>query len=138
MSQKVDDLKYFDNRTRIFPRSHPSTSNNDENNYNSDKPTADLERKSEISHKTESNSYKSHKDEENMMIVESDHPGNSREASKVFHGILFIENLKNMKEIGPTNYFVNYEGFWNYCTESTDVCSNYVFNYLKVINKFLK
>lgn len=53
--------------------------------------------------------------------------------SKIYQGLLFIEELRNVKEHGSSfEYFVTYEGFWNECHERTQTSISLVLNYLKV------
>lgn len=55
----------------------------------------------------------------------------SKITSKLYHVLLFIESLRNVKDGGNRDYFITYEGFWNQCQESTETSVNYIFNYLK-------
>lgn len=53
--------------------------------------------------------------------------------TKVYSGLLFIEGLRNVKDLQPIEYFITYEGFWNDCQETTETTDeDFIFNYLKV------
>lgn len=71
--------------------------------------------------------YSQNKDTE-MVSVDTRKPV----ASKIYSGLLFIEELRNNKEDFSTEYFVTYEGFWNQCQEVTENSIDQIFNYLKV------
>lgn len=71
-------------------------------------------------------------DERDTEMVDVERDKNSV-TSKVYNGLLFIEELRNVKDRLPVDYFITYEGFWNECQESTDISIALVFNYLKVI-----
>ena len=51
--------------------------------------------------------------------------------SKIYHGLLYIDELRNVKKETSVEYFINYEGFWNECHESTEESVDLSFNYLK-------
>ncbi|CAO1403724.1 unnamed protein product [Diamesa serratosioi] len=51
--------------------------------------------------------------------------------SKIYHGLLCIDDLRNVKKETSVEYFINYEGFWNECLESTEQSVDLSFNYLK-------
>lgn len=51
--------------------------------------------------------------------------------SKIYHGLLYIDDLRNVKNETSVEYFINYEGFWNECQESTEESVDLSFNYLK-------
>lgn len=46
-------------------------------------------------------------------------------------GILFIDEIRNMRHDGVAEYFITYESFWNACLEKTEICANGLFNYFK-------
>lgn len=52
---------------------------------------------------------------------------------QIYKGLLFIEELKNLKVIANNNFFMTYEGFWNdYNQENTQLSDDVIFNHLKV------
>lgn len=132
--EKIDELKFLrEAYKKVHPKSHPSNSNSE--NFNDDKlydsKNRQAEKKSSENPRREVYQEKNSNKEDERMAVDSD-KSEAAEKSKIFHGILHIERLRNVKQETPVSYFVNYEGFWNFCEESTDVSSNHVFNYLKV------
>lgn len=56
---------------------------------------------------------------------------NNNISSKVFVGLLFIENLHNVRDPSLSDFFITYNGFWNECQETTELSTNLVFNHLK-------
>lgn len=52
-------------------------------------------------------------------------------ALKIYCGLLFIEEIRNVKNEKTAEYFITYEGFWNKCQERTETSVNGFFNYLK-------
>jgi hypothetical protein len=52
--------------------------------------------------------------------------------SQLYQGLLFIEEIRNIKSGSSSEHFITYEGFWNECQESTQISVGMVFNYLKV------
>lgn len=113
---------------KVQTRSHPSHSNDDresDRNYENKHVQTD---KSSTSKNTNSDASIEYKDTE---MVDVDNKKNSAK-SKVYRGLLFIEELRNIKDHSQTEYFITFEGFWNECHESTETCVNCVFNYLKV------
>lgn len=68
------------------------------------------------------------------MTTKNSEKNVQQEKSKVYNGLLFIENLKNVKESSASEFFITYEGFWNECHESTNYAVDFTFNYLKVSN----
>lgn len=56
---------------------------------------------------------------------------------KVYSGLLFIENLRNVKQTLANEFFITYVSFWNDCPESTNSAVDFVFNYMKVNNFYL-
>ena len=74
-----------------------------------------------------SSDYSGNKDTE-MVAVDERRPARS----KIYCGLLFIEQLRNVKETPASDFFVTYEGFWNQCLESTEVTVELVLSYLKV------
>lgn len=52
-------------------------------------------------------------------------------ALKIYSGLLFIEEIRNVKNEHTADYFITYEGFWNKCQERTEISVNGLFNYLK-------
>ena len=52
---------------------------------------------------------------------------------QIYKGLLFIEELKNLKVISNNNFFMTYGGFWNdYNQENTQLSNDVIFNHLKV------
>ncbi|KAG5681101.1 hypothetical protein PVAND_010566 [Polypedilum vanderplanki] len=114
-------------------KSNPITSNehdcdnHSERQYdNKNMQTDPVESTSKMSQK-ESTSFNDHRDTE-MIDVEIKE---NRKKSKIYHGLLFIESLKSIKDHHASEYFITYEGFWNDCRESTELSINCILNYLK-------
>lgn len=116
---------------------HPSKSSNDSENSSDHQTRSSYENKSTapsdknlISRNTnDSNDVDDHHRDTEMIDVEMK---KNRVESKIYHVLIFIESLRNVKEHEKgREYFFTYEGFWNQCEESSDVSKNSLFNYLK-------
>lgn len=116
---------------KVQTTSYPSTSNDCENSTerrdHDNKNVQTNESRLRNSEKSSNFDGHNHKDTE-MVDVEMKE---SRNSSKLYHVLLFIESLRNVKDDGNRDYFITYEGFWNQCQESTEKSVNYIFNYLK-------
>lgn len=114
---------------QVQTTNHPSTSNDCENS--SDR--REFENKTvQTNDERPRNNPKSNENDDQRGDVEmvDMEVKNSRTKSKIFHVLIFIEGLRNVKDCGR-EYFITYEGFWNECQESTGVSLNYLFNYIK-------
>lgn len=72
--------------------------------------------------------YTSSNEDTEMVDVEK---AEKQLKSNIYHGLLYIEDLRNVTKETSVEYFINYEGFWNECLESTEESVDLSFNYLK-------
>lgn len=72
-------------------------------------------------------------------MIEVDKTNQQQTKPKVYSGLLFIENLRNVKQSLANEFFITYVSFWNDCPESTNSAVDFVFNYMKVssLNLFM-
>lgn len=89
------------------------------------------DRKSDKS-KTQQNTQTDGESRRDAEMVDVDKLPPQQTKAKVYSGLLFIENLRNVKQTLANEFFITYVGFWNDCGESTGTAVDFVFNYMKV------
>lgn len=120
---------------KIRPKSHPTNSNESNNTMEDNQycnKSAQREKKS--SEQTSEGQSESLDQDEGKMEKCLNVQENEKQASaRIFHGLLFIEQLKNTKLIlqnSSCDYFVTYEGFWNESTAKTNISSKSISPFL--------
>jgi hypothetical protein len=115
---------------KVYGKTHPSNSNDCENHSERHHyENKNVQTDSRPQSVREMNNVEENRDSEMVDVGSSNNP---KEKSEVYHGLLFIEGLRNIKDKNATEYFVTYQAFWNDCEETTDISINSLFNYLKV------
>jgi hypothetical protein len=111
---------------------HPSTSNDDDSDrhYENKNIQTDTNATSSIGdNRTKESADNQNRDTE-MIDVEIKSKNNPK--SKVYQGLLFVEELRNIKDQNTPEFFITFNGFWNDCQEVTNNSVDLKFNYLKV------
>ena len=142
LSDDDSDIFVRDHRVKFKKpvyRSRPTTSNGDTSNEKSSKskvtqtdPSAESSNSNNSGNS--SNSRVEPKKNGEKMLVDQEKPvAPITENAKILSGLLFVEQMRVSKETPQNEYFINYNGFWNGCLETTKTCPAGNLNHLKVM-----
>lgn len=125
-------------------RSRPTTSNDDstiekssESKVTQTDPLADSPSTNNSNSSNSRVHDESKKNGDKLMVDQEKPVAPSIDNVKILSGLLFVEQMRISKETPQSEYFINYDGFWNGCLETTKTCAAGSLNHLKVILSFI-